>query len=69
MGAGASKNGGEDFKKKVHNWKIPQGFLEKLKDLTKKPECFGGNKPQLPYTKNSLGISSVKKGVMGFRTT
>ena len=44
----------------------------KLKDLTKNLQCFGGYKPQLPYTKlpkNSLGISIVKKRVMGFRTT
>ena len=38
------------LEKKVHNWKIPQGFLEKLKDLTKKPQCFGGYMLQLPYT-------------------
>ena len=30
---------------------------KKLKDLTKNPQCFGGYKPQFPYTKNSLGIS------------
>ena len=57
------------LRKKVHNWKIPQGVLKKTQGFDKNPQCFGGYKPQLPYTKDSLGISSVKKGVMGFQTT
>ena len=40
MGAGASKNGGEAFRKKLKTEKYLKDTLKKLKDLTKKPSVF-----------------------------
>ena len=52
--------------KKVYNWKIPQGFLKKTQGFDKKPQCFGGYKPQLPYTKIAWGYPVSKRGFWDF---
>ena len=63
------------LEKKVHSWKIPQGFLKKLQDLTKKNSVFRRQQASVTLPKIaqkiSLGDIHCQKGgyVMGFRTT
>ena len=52
------------LEKKVHSWKIPQGFLKKLKDLTKNQysEATSLNYPPQNHPKISLGDIHFQKG-------
>ena len=62
MGAGACKNGGETFRKKVHYWKIPQGFLKKTEGFDKKTCVLEATSLSYPTQNIAWGYQCQKGG-------
>ena len=51
------------LRKKVHNWKIPQGVLKKLKDLTKTLSVLVATSLSYPTQKVAWGYPASKRGL------